>query len=127
MLNNIWSAWKLSRNSILGITVLVATSLSQNPAHATSSADAQVEKIFGIPPWNEVTNTGFLGTVGAGWIRFPLARCEEGRFFPVGSDIFTASDTCSSRFFGQSGFFRSDLGVDSTGSVPPSGKLAFTD
>jgi pimeloyl-ACP methyl ester carboxylesterase len=95
----------------LGFAAIVVT----GPAHATSVADAQVEAVFGIPPWNELT-----GPPGSNFVSMGYEMCDV----PTGSNLYTASEECIEiQFGGPPGpWFRSDLGVDSSGSEPPSGE-----
>lgn len=73
-------------------------------------ADCQVQAAFGVPPWDELQGTPPLVNGG-------IANC------PATSDPFADAAACVTQEFGYDGrlFFRSDLGLDSTGSVPPSG------
>jgi hypothetical protein len=106
--------WKLV---CAGIALLFGT-----PALAQSTADLQVQAVFGRLPWNVLTGAG----LGGGPSITPAREftCTAGRDFPTGTDIFTASATCSATAFGMPGtWFRSDLDVDSTGSAPPSGNF----
>ena len=97
-----------------------AFSLSSDAQVQTPSlADQQVKAVFGVAPWNEST-----GGPGPGFVTYGEITCEEGKLgFPTGADLYTASVDCVLKYFGYAGYFRSDFGVDSTGSALPSGKV----
>jgi hypothetical protein len=92
-------------------------------AHAQlSPADQQVLEVYGFLPWDE--RDGFPDP---NFWPFGVAYCEiassqEGcttNNCIIASDIIQASNNCVTDQLGFSSAFRSDLGVDSTGSAPP--------
>lgn len=80
-------------------------------------ADCQVEAVFGIPPWN------VLDEVPPEFVNFGTYTCIST------GDPFADAAGCLVTGFNLDGrvMFRSDLGLDSTGSVPPSGYPFGTD
>jgi hypothetical protein len=92
-------------------------------AAEAQTADQQGEAIWGTPPWIE-----FLGNLPSpNHLIADVAEgtCFEGNVgfgFPAGSDLLTADNLCILNVFGfpvpVGGWFRTDLGPDSTGSLP---------
>ncbi|MGH7046480.1 MAG: DUF6531 domain-containing protein [Stellaceae bacterium] len=106
---------RIVRAAAMSAALLLSTAA---PANATSAADIQVEAVFGVAPWNEITGAGLALT--SGFERYSTVNCIAS----ATDDLLTTSEACIQIHYGQVGpWFRSDLGADSTGSYPPSGKI----
>jgi hypothetical protein len=89
---------------------------------ALSPADAQVLAVFGWLPLNplpSIVAAGYTCTVVS-----PPNVCNRPDCV-VATDLYSASVACTHNGFGIPGasVFRSDLGIDSAGCVPPSGYI----
>ncbi len=108
-----------SLGAVLLSVSAVCSSFMTSSAHALSSADAQVLNVFGVLPWVEWTPGVGTGAPLQVWASFTCLLSSGP------TDIYSASQSCAIETLGLTGgpFFRSDLGLDSTGSAPPSGAV----
>jgi RHS repeat-associated protein len=106
--------------SLLGLAIFPNLSLAQT----TSKADAQVQYVFGIPPWDVAAPFDGMPQPANPPTSSAFYNCQR-QSFGASFDLYVDAHTCLQTGFSIDGpFFRDDLGVDSTGSVPPSGWYA---
>lgn len=106
------SGAQLAGRLIAGLlTLFLNSSLAQT---ATSKADAQVQYVFGIPPWDiAVSLDGAPVSAGPAGGDSGSVNCRRQSFSAL-FDLYVDSGTCIATYFGLYGlFFRDDLGVDS--------------
>jgi hypothetical protein len=79
----------------------------------TPAADAQVQNVFGYAPWIENGTSPFPPIDLYGNV-----TCS----YNSSASLYANAEQCIQTHFGYNGnWFRTDLGVDSTGALPPSG------
>ena len=91
-----------------------AHALSVQPqTSSTYQADQQVIAVFGVSPWDNLSNSPPVPSPQGGY------SCLA----PIGADLASLSEQCTIDSLSILGpWFRADLGPDSTGSIPPTGK-----
>jgi hypothetical protein len=99
-----------------------------------SPADAQVLDVFGVMPWDFLTTPTDLNIYdisggGSCIVASTPGGCPTNSgYCVVATDLFNATTACTSVIQPNgASYYRSDLGVDSTGSIPPSGKYYEVD
>ena len=113
--------WKRNSHSVCTVTlfalaVLWNVGFSGKAQADLSPADAQVFSVFGVLPW-------IMPAVSTSSpVHQAQYTCVDGPppvYFPI-TDVYSATTNCVPVSFGYiaASFFRYDLGLDSTGSVP---------
>jgi hypothetical protein len=115
-LSHTWTACRPRIISFLVLAGLALAGTSAAEAQGLSPADAQVLKVFGVLPWSGLAAPEPVFYAGG-------SSCNYNMFTPIPTTVYAAAEDCIISWeYGIGPWFRTDLGLDSTGWLPPTGK-----